>query len=129
MSLSITPVYAAFLAILYVWLSLRIPRLRMKLRIGLGDGGNMELQRAIRVHANFAEYVPLALLLLAFLELRGYSHWFIHFLGLLLLVARGLHAHGLSQSAGTSPGRFLGTLLTLFTLLSCAILLLLSAVI
>ena len=108
----ITPLYAGILGLIYLFLSFRIPRLRMKLRVGLGDGGHPELARAIRVHANFAEYVPLALLLILLAELEGYSPWFIHLMGFLLVAARLAHAYGLGQSSATSPGRFLGTVTT-----------------
>jgi uncharacterized membrane protein YecN with MAPEG domain len=60
MSPQVTPVWAAAFALLFVLLSVRTLRLRRQLGIALGDSGNETLQRAIRVHANFAEYVPAA---------------------------------------------------------------------
>ena len=57
--LGIVPFYASLLAALYFFLSLRVIRMRRRERIALGDGENARLERAIRVHANFAEYVPL----------------------------------------------------------------------
>jgi uncharacterized membrane protein YecN with MAPEG domain len=124
---TITPLYAGLLGLIYVGLSLRIPRLRMKHRIGIGDGGNPELARAVRVHGNFAEYVPLCLILLLLVEWQGYSAWFVHAMGLMLLLARCLHAWGLGQSAGTSPGRFLGTVMTISVLVLTSGLTLLAA--
>ena len=59
-----TPLYAALLGLIFVALSIRTIRLRRRYGVGVGDGNNTELQRAARVHANFAEYVPLALLLI-----------------------------------------------------------------
>jgi uncharacterized protein len=123
----ITPFYAGMLGLMYAGLSLRIPRLRMRHGVGLGDGGVPELARAVRVHANFAEYVPFALFLLLLTEWQGYSPWFVHLLGLLLVVGRALHAYGLSQSSGPSRGRFLGTLLTLTVLILGSSLCLLAA--
>jgi uncharacterized membrane protein YecN with MAPEG domain len=67
----ITPFYAALLALLYVGLAVRVIQLRRSERVALGDGGRQSLQRATRVHANFAEYVPLALILLVLAELTG----------------------------------------------------------
>jgi len=110
--LTVTPLYAALLGLFYLYLSLRIPRLRMRHHIGLGDGNVPELRRAVRMHANFAEYVPLILVLLTFAELGGTSAWFLHVLGITLVIARLLHARGLWQSEGHSPGRFMGTVLT-----------------
>jgi hypothetical protein len=79
-------------------------------RIGLGDGGDPLLLQRIRVHANFIEYVPFALLLLALLEMTGLQREWVALLGGVLLIARVLHAIGLSRSAGVSFGRFWGTL-------------------
>lgn len=121
-AIHITPLYAAILTLAYLWLSLRVPRLRIKFKVGLGDGNIPELARAVRVHANFAEYVPLALLMMFFTETAGASAWFIHAIGVILIVARGLHAWGLTQSSGTSPQRFIGTVLTFFVLLATALL-------
>ena len=56
--LKIIPFYAAILALLYVCLSARTIGFRRKSRVSIGDGGDQELLRAIRMHANFAEYVP-----------------------------------------------------------------------
>jgi len=127
MSPAITPLYAGLLGLIYIYLSLRIPRMRVRYRVGIGDGDVPELRKAIRVHANFAEYVPLALLLLLLVEQAHYSPWFVHFLGMLLLGARCAHAYGLSQSAGHSPGRFVGAVLTFFTLFACSALLILKS--
>ena len=89
-------------------------------RIGLGDGGDPLLLQRIRVHANFIEYVPFAVVLLALLELSGLDRAWVALLGGVLLVARVLHAIGLSRSAGVSFGRFWGTLLTWCVLLAAS---------
>ena len=65
MSIQITAIYASLLAIFYIVLSFRVARRRMRFQVGLGTGQNIELERAIRIHGNFGEYIPLALLLLA----------------------------------------------------------------
>jgi uncharacterized protein len=92
----ITAVYAALLALMYAGLALRVVRLRMQLQLPLGDAGNSRLRRAVRVHANFAEYVPLLLMLLLLLELNGAPRVGLHGFGLLLLLSRVLHAVGVS---------------------------------
>ena len=66
----VTPLYVALLALWLLVLSARVIRERQAARVSLGDGGNRRLQRAIRGHANFVEYVPLALLMLAILLFR-----------------------------------------------------------
>ena len=128
-SFTITPLYAGILGLFYLYLAFQVIRRRMGKGVGLGDGGHPDLTRAIRVHANFAEYVPLALILLLMLEGQGYSPWFVHVLGVLLVFARLAHAHGLSQSDGHSRGRFLGTATTLFVVGSASLLVILGTIV
>ncbi|MCE2945249.1 MAG: MAPEG family protein [Lysobacteraceae bacterium] len=116
----LTGLYAALCALLIFALSLRIALLRRKLRIGIGDGGDAGLARAIRAQANAIEYVPLLLVMLLIAENNGASIAMMHACGAGLLLARVLHALGLSGSAGVSFGRFWGILLTWALLLVLA---------
>ena len=77
----ITSLYASLSALLIVRLSLSVIKLRRKNRISVGDGGNEELQLAIRTHSNAVEYIPITLLLLLMLELNGAPKILIHLLG------------------------------------------------
>lgn len=113
----ITGLYAALCAFLILALSLRIVALRRRLRVGIGDGGDAGLARAIRAQANAIEYIPLLLVMLLIAENNGAGMVFVNACGLVLLLARLLHAIGLSGSAGVSFGRFWGTLLTWLVLL------------
>ena len=61
MSVSITALYAAILALIIVALGINVTVHRVKLRVSLGDGGNPTMLRMIRLHANAIEYIPLAL--------------------------------------------------------------------
>ncbi len=117
-----SPLYIGLAALLLIVLSVRVMSLRGKHGVGVGDGGHPDLQLAMRVQANFIEYVPLALLLLLCVDLVGDSKWIVHVLGILLLVGRVLHAQGLSQSPGRSFGRAAGTVLTLLVLVIGAVL-------
>ena len=74
--LKITAIYAAILTFIYVKLTLNVINLRRQNQVSLGDGGREDLQQAIRSHGNFAEYVPLGLILLACLE-ANHIHWTI----------------------------------------------------
>jgi hypothetical protein len=121
MSAQITAIYASLLAILYIVLSYRVAQRRMRFQVGLGTGQNAELERAIRIHGNFGEYVPFALLLLAFFESGGGQAWAVHGAGAGLLIARGLHALGLTQTSGRSPGRFGGVVTTWLIILGLAV--------
>lgn len=117
-----TALYAGLLGLLYYALMLRVIRLRFRHRVGIGDGGKPDLARAIRVHANFAEQVPFALLALALAETLGAAAWAIHALGAALLIGRLLHAWGLGRYENESPGRAVGTVLSSSALVVAALL-------
>jgi uncharacterized protein len=110
------PLYAALLALLYVYLSVRTIGVRRRVQVALGPGDNPEMLRAMRVHANFAEYVPLALILVYLVEAQGAAAWLVHALGAALLLGRCLHAYGVSQVKETFAFRVSGMVLT-FTVL------------
>jgi uncharacterized protein len=115
----VTPFYAGLLALWFVVLSVRVV-LRRQGGPSLGDGGDVRMLRVIRGHANFAEYVPLILLLMALLELGHTSMYVLHALGILLLAGRLLHGYALSFTDRFRFGRFYGAGLTLFVLLVSA---------
>ena len=81
-----TALYAGLLAPLFVLLSVRVIALRYSGQVALGDGGDALLARRVRVQANFAEYVPLGLILLGLSESLGAPALLLHALGLALLV-------------------------------------------
>jgi len=114
----IVPLYAALLALMFTALSVRTLRLRRILSIAIGDSGNQVLLRAMRVHSNFAEYIPLSLFLLFLVESKGASAFFVHLLGLALLVGRASHAYGVSHTSENYRFRVIGMALTLSTLLA-----------
>jgi uncharacterized membrane protein YecN with MAPEG domain len=121
MSVQITAIYASLLAVLYIVLSYRVAQRRMRFQVGLGTGQNAELERAIRIHGNFAEYIPLALLLLAFFESGGGAAWTVHLAGAGLLIGRMMHTVGLTQTSGRSVGRFTGMIATWLIILGLAV--------
>lgn len=120
MSGHITALYASLIGLLLVFLSFRIATNRKNKQIGIGTSGDNDLQRMIRSQANLVEYAPIALLLLFFCEIRGVDHLYIHVFGITLVVARILHAMGLSKSAGYSKSRFYGTLTTFLLIIFLA---------
>ena len=109
---TITPVYAGLLALFFVFLSLRVIRFRRAAGISLGDGGDEEMRRRVRVHANFAEYAPLALILMALAELQAQPAWAIHLIGVLLAAGRAAHAYGVSQAPQIMKLRVAGMVAT-----------------
>jgi uncharacterized membrane protein YecN with MAPEG domain len=109
--------YAGLNGLIAFVLSLLVVRQRMRSKQLTGTGGNPALERAIRAHGNFVEYVPLILLLLLLLAVSGLGVVWLHVMGITLTVARVLHGWGLSTSASESFGRSVGATLTWLVLL------------
>lgn len=124
----ITPIYAALMTLMLIALLLRVVRLRWTHRVGLGDGGNEILHRAIRIHGNFVETVPWIILLMLFMELQNTPHAILHAYGVTLIASRTMHVWGLSHSAGATRGRFLGTVLTVGLMATGAMICLIRAI-
>ena len=123
----ITANYLAILALLYAVLALQVMRLRQSNRADFGDGDSARLLSAIRVHANFAEYVPIIALMVALLEMSGTSALRVHVLMGTLLVSRLLHPLGMYAKPNTLPfwiGRAGGIAITLGLLIASALMIL-----
>lgn len=120
----ITGIYVALATLVVLILAGRVSTARGSAKVGLGDGGNPELFRRIRAHANAVENLPLALLLLLMLELNQTQTLWLHVFGCVLIIGRVLHAFGMWKSSKESFGRFVGTLLTWGVMLVMALLLL-----
>jgi uncharacterized membrane protein YecN with MAPEG domain len=123
----ITAIYAALQALLAIGLVVPVGQLRAKTNVSLGAGGNPQLETAIRRHANWTEHVPIALLLMALLELNGASATLLHGLGATLLVARILHPLGLDAQNMRRPLRGIGAFATMLVTLVAAVALLVKA--
>ncbi|WP_170409118.1 MAPEG family protein [Ruegeria arenilitoris] len=119
--LSVTPIYAALLAILYVVLSAKVISQRRSDKISYGDGGNTAMLKVMRTHSNFVEYTPFALLLIAMVELQGAGGLLLNLLGLALLTGRVMHAYGFGRSPQIVILRQIGMLLTFTAILVAAI--------
>jgi len=105
---AVTPLYAAVLGVLFVALSVRVIVARRSRRLAFGAGGEPGMERRIRIHANFAEYTPLALILLFMAESLGAAALWLHLLGASLLAGRLAHAVLLSFERTDNLGRILG---------------------
>lgn len=117
----ITAIFASLLALLFIVLSVRTLTLRKKLQIGIGDGNDKSLLRAIRVHGNFAEYTPLGLILLGLLESLDPLSGLVIGFGLCLLIGRCVHAFGVSQVKENFKFRVTGMALTFTCLAGCSL--------
>ena len=107
-----TPIYAAILGLILVYLSWRVVNLRNKYQIKRGDGGHEELMGTVRAQENLIEYLPTALVMMLMVELQGFSDWVIHMLGIVFVLARLLHLKGIHDPPGASKARRVSTRLT-----------------
>lgn len=123
----ITAFYAGLLAVLFLVLSLRTIAARRAARVEIGAGEDRELLRRMRVHANFAEYAPFALLLMGLAENLAAWPWALHATGAMLLAGRLIHAYALSQEPHILRLRVLGMALTFAAIGAGAILCLLQS--
>jgi uncharacterized membrane protein YecN with MAPEG domain len=127
MPVPITALYAALQGIVLFALLAPLGRLRGQTNISIYDGGNPELAVAIRRHANWTEYVPFALLLMALLELNGASAGLLHGLGAALLAARIAHPFGLDPTVMRRPLRGIGAGVSMLVILVAVVALLVEA--
>jgi uncharacterized membrane protein YecN with MAPEG domain len=121
MLVAIVAFYAGLCGLIAMTLSAVVVGRRFRNKVDLGTGNNSAVEQAIRAHGNFSEYVPLILMLLLLLALAGVSAYWLHALGIALVISRLLHAQGLLSSRGATPGRFLGINLTWIVLVVASI--------
>ena len=102
------------------WLAMRIGRLRMSEKVLHGDGGNPLIARRMRAQLNFAESVPLVLLLFAAVELSGRGGLWLSILGAVFILGRILHPLGMDADF-PHKARSAGVVVTMLTALGLAI--------
>ena len=120
--LIVTAIITALLTIILIRLSFAVIGLRRKNKVGLGNGGHDDLERAIRAQGNFAEYVPFGIMLLACLELNGAPWWLVAAPGVTLIVGRLIHAVGMKVPPPDFSKRILGMQFTFMTLIALVVL-------
>jgi len=109
----VTAVVAATLAFIFIKLSFNVIELRKMHKVSIGSSGVDALERAMRAHANFAEYVPLGLVLIASLELNGAPWMLVAVVGLFLVLGRYFHAKGMHDDGLSFEHRATGMKFTL----------------
>lgn len=124
----LTSIYAAILALVFVVLSARALMLRRKLGVGVGDGDDARLIKALRAHSNFAEYTPICLILIYLMETVAGAVSMVHAYGSILFFGRCLHAYGVSQIEENYKFRVAGMACTFVVLIGCSIRLLRAVV-
>ncbi|MDP3277341.1 MAG: MAPEG family protein [Deltaproteobacteria bacterium] len=119
MHLPVTALFSALHIVFNVALAGNVSRVRAKTNIFLGGADSPELLLAQRRHANNAEYLPLALLALALVELNGGSATALYALGATLTLGRVIHAIGVGPTP--SPLRAGGAVLTWLVMAGAAV--------
>jgi len=114
-----TVIYASLSALLIVWLSLRVIKVRRKHRISIGDGSEDEMKVAMAAQSNAIEYIPIALLLLFALEYNHGNLFLLHFLGISMIGARFIHARAIQTD--NLKARAFAMQVTLLTLITLAL--------
>jgi len=102
--------YLCLFSLLILALSFNVVKQRRIYRVPYGDGGYKPLIWARASHFNALENIPLALLLLANLEINQAPNWFLHTLAIGLFLARIMHAK--STLKGLCRGRAIGMQIT-----------------
>jgi uncharacterized protein len=108
MSFAITGIYASVLSLLMIFLGIRVSLLRGKTGISILSGDSKELAERVRVHANLAENLPMAIILMGIVEVQGAGLYVMHAIGLILLVSRLIHPFGIVYDNGNVVWRGVG---------------------
>ena len=117
MSLTVTPLYAAILAVIYIAMSFYVIVTRARTDVLVGDGGNIDMLVAMRRHGNMAEYMPFAVLMMALGELMGLGAAWLHVAGVALVAGRLVHPFGVTRENSPLAPRVAGVLATFASML------------
>ena len=107
MILPIALTTAGAAALVNMWLSIRIGRIRISEKISIGDGGNPRLVARMRAQLNFAEYVPVVLILIALVEAANGTQLWLWVVAAVFILGRVFHAFGMD---GFTLGRNIGVM-------------------
>lgn len=119
---TITPLTASLLTIIFMIISIKIIKLRHQYKISLGSSGHEDLEKVIRAHGNFAEYTPIALILMLCAEANKANWIILLILALLFILGRTLHAYAFIFNKQHFKFRVRGMVLTFSVLICLAVL-------
>ncbi len=119
MMLPITLTIAGAAALMNIWLAVRVSQLRVRHKVSVGDAGDAGVACRMRAHANFVEYTPIFLILLALVELARGSQGWLWGVAIVYILARLAHPFGMDRPA-PNPLRMGGILVTWLVLAGLA---------
>jgi uncharacterized protein len=117
MILPISLTAAAAAALINIWLGIRCGQVRTREKISIGDGGNDALIRRMRAQANFIENTPIALVLIALIELATGTTLLLWAAMAIFMMARIAHAWGMDAD---KKGRGVGIMATMLIIVGLA---------
>jgi uncharacterized protein len=125
--LAVAGIYVALFLVGTVALQWLVIKVRSSHLVGLGTGGKIEVEKAVRVHGNYVENVTLCIPALILLALLGTSVLVLHVVALCMIAGRVLHGLGIMKTPGVSNNRVAGMMLTQASLVIAAAVLLVQA--
>jgi hypothetical protein len=118
-TLPISLTIAGAAALMNIWLGLRVSLLRRGRKVSIGDGGDTQIAKRMRAHANFIEYTPFFLILLALVELSQGSKTWLWGVAIAYILGRLAHPFGMDRQAPNKL-RAIGIVITWAVLLGLA---------
>ena len=119
MTLQITALYGAILTLMYLGLTFYVIKSRVAADQSILHGDDMQLATKIRRHGNFAEFVPMALIVMALAEMGGGNPVALNAAGIILVVARAVQPFGMDPVKANKPARIIGGVGTHLSMLIC----------
>lgn len=117
--LPITLTMAGAATLLNLWLGQRVGKMRVAHKVSIGDGGHEPLITRMRAQANYVEYTPFFLILLALIELAIGPQLWLWIVAIVFILGRIVHMFGMDQPP-PSRLRMIGIIVTMLTLLGLA---------
>lgn len=109
---------AAACALINLWLAIRVGQVRRAEHVSIGDGGSPRLIARMRAQANFVEYAPFIVILIALIELGVGTQMWLWAIACAFIIARVLHPIGMDGL--WKPGRVIGIAVTFLCLIALA---------
>ena len=117
--LPITLTLAGAATLVNIWIGYRVGQMRAVHKVSVGDGGAQPLIARMRAHANFVEYTPFFLILMALIEMARGSQLWLWAVGILFILARVVHVFGMDRPPG-NRFRMFGIMVSVFILIGLA---------
>ncbi|WP_108811213.1 MAPEG family protein [Sphingorhabdus sp. Alg231-15] len=123
MTLPVTALTAAICALLMIFLIFKVIGQRLRTETSFGTGSDPKMDMVRGCHSNLVENAPIAILLLALLEMTNAHHWTLTGLAALFLIGRMIHIYGMYQHFADKTVRFrqLGVTCSTLSILAMAL--------